>query len=115
MVEELDVSVLLEPGKMFAVKCKTQEEADIFIEFMKRNYPDKVRSWNGPSDHYWSQYYGRTCYSPCLNGEGARNQLTYYYEEWFNENGYIVVDCESLRTQFMDICQDEFACLFDIN
>ena len=114
-MDEIDVSVLLNTDQMFAVNCTTQEEADRFIEFLKLNYPERAR-WSGSPDHHeWPAYKERTCYSPCLNGKGAQGRLTYYYKEWFPENGYTVIDFRDLCVPVPEINQDEFAGLFNMD
>lgn len=94
----VDFSPLLEPGKLFAVRCESEEEARNLIAGMKIQFPEKIRSWS-LSNTYWDNDNdgmdeGRA-YFPDVN-DAEHDRFLHGDVRYAKENGFEIVPFSAL-------------------
>lgn len=110
----IDPSPILFGDKQYAVHCETEEQAEAFFDYLRINFPERIKGWSSDGC-MWDTYKQNTTYSPCLNGKGAYNRLTYYFKDWFYENDYEVVEFLDLCVQEIpDINEEDVSCLLGL-
>ena len=92
LINDFDISGL--DPKLTAVRCKTQEEADLFLEYRCAR-GDFTKESGIALSRYWREYCSSTCYR--LHGVGYCN------DSFYLEKGWTVVDfCDIYRPQTND-------------
>mgnify|MGYP003319155845 CR=1 FL=1 len=96
-----------------AVHFNSFEEAKIFYEEMKRNYPEKVRGWSHVIYAKRDEERGGVCYCPYFNSEyGSMTHASRYtYEEY----GTRIVEFYELLSDESEIAESEIPVVFLLN
>ncbi len=84
-------------SKNIAVSCKTEEDADSFLEMADLNGYRWITGRGLIGDSKWDDYEEETCY--CLQANG----LTYCDIDYFTGHGYDIIDC----SEFIDCGKQE--------
>lgn len=94
----VDFTPLLEPEKLFAVRCETEDEARHLIAAMMIQFPDKMKTWRS-DETFWMNdndgLGGGRAYYPDVNN--AENEEFLHGDvDWAKENGFTVVQFSDL-------------------
>ena len=94
---ELDLSVLLEPGVKFCVRCTEQVDAKNFVSAIMEQYPKKAGSWT-LDDHKlrsWEEG-GHLDFYPDLNNMDDWEELSWDDRTYADTHRYIIINFKDL-------------------
>lgn len=83
----LDLSLILHNPRA-AVHCSTYEQAEQFINYMRKHHHKRVSSWNLEN---WHEYGLDTCYSPYFE-HPEKSYMTYCPIEHYKGRGFDIVE-----------------------
>lgn len=96
----LNFDVLRNLG-LSAVKCNTEDEAQILIVEMFRQYPELVEKYWSNRDHRWSLYEPNTTYGlHIFDKESDTMQIA--NEQYWIKQGYTIVELKDLMCDRID-------------
>ena len=108
---EVDLSSLLTPGVLFAVRCETEDEARHLIGAMFEQYPGKMRYWPSRDTMWRDDNYGESggrAYFPDLNDEEDENFM-HGSVQYADAAGYTLVYFSDLVIQDSQIKESDMA------
>lgn len=94
----VDFTPLLEPEKLFAVRCESEEEVRNLIAAMKIQFPEKVKSWSLSRTHWENDLDGAAggkAYFPDVN-DVEHERFLHGDVRYAEEHGYIIVPFSKL-------------------
>lgn len=93
---ELDLSVLLEPGVKFCVRCTEQTDAKNFVSAIMEQYPEKAGTWD-LDDHKLRTWEGSYLdLYPDLNNMNNWDELAWDDQQYADNHGYVIIDFKDL-------------------
>lgn len=116
--QSLDLTPLYEPGVRLCVRCRSEDEALVFLARMMREFPDRTKFWTAGETN-WHDDYEFVDYYPYLNNTDGYN-LCWDTGSYSEDNDYTVIEFESLlyKVDFGEIetefSSEDFAKLTDI-
>lgn len=87
----IDLSVLMEPGKKFCVRCRDEESTVRFLNEMFRQYPERCKYWKIDENKWLKQTYGFVDYYPYFDDPTGH----LYWDENSDypcEHGFTIID-----------------------
>lgn len=96
----LDLSIFKDFKAKVCVRCYDEESSLMFLKEMMTQYPEKCRNWSGSENHYLSYNLQYIDYFPYLNDVGG-TQLCWDSEDYAENNGYTIIDFESIPEMFV--------------
>ena len=108
----LDFSPIMYGDTLYAVHCRTEEQADALLACLMEAFPENTRYWSRDDNKWWN-YEEYTCYAPYLNGAGNDNRLVYCSLDYFIKSGYEIVEFEalSIENEILEVTTEDFATL----
>ncbi len=98
----VDFTPLLEPEKLFAVRCESEDEARHLIAAMRVQFPDKMRHWPKDGSTFWGNDNGRAdggrAYFPDIN-DAEHDRFLHGDVRYAKENGFTIVQFSDLVVQ----------------
>ena len=94
---ELDLSVLLEPGVKFCVRCTEQQDAKNFVSAIMVQYPEKAGMWSleDPKLRSWEEGNHLDLY-PDLNNMNNWDELSWDDRNFAENHGYLIINFKGL-------------------
>ena len=89
----VDLSRMLEHPKC-AIQVSTEDEAKWFLQNAKEQFPERTANW--VSHNNYGVHKERTCYTLFYSGDTKPTNLSYAHDQWFIENGYVVIQLSEL-------------------
>lgn len=89
---ELDLSVLLEPGVKFCVRCTEQQDAKNFVSAMMEQYPDRTKHWT-LDDHKLRRFEPGSYldFFPDINNMDRWGDLSWDDRHYAENHGYRII------------------------
>lgn len=94
----LDLTPILHNPKA-AVHCTTYEQAEQFVNYMRKHHRQRVFSWNLEN---WHSYGKDTCYSPYF-GHPTKSYMTYCPIDHYVECGFDIIEFDELTKCVMEL------------
>ena len=86
-----------------AIHVATQEQADSVIHNAREQFPERISdSWD-TTHNYWRDYGAETGYTLYFEGDDEPTTMSYANIEFFEENDYVILECETLMTDATDV------------
>jgi hypothetical protein len=102
MFPTVDLSRMVE-NPPCVIHVSSLEEAKTVIYNAKNQFPERVKNWDIETKNHWGVYEKDTGYTMFYEGEDKPTTMSYSDIQWFEENGYEVIEFAELLGSIVDI------------
>ena len=90
-----------------AIHVATQEQADAVIHNAREQFPERISdSWD-TTNNYFRDYGEETGYTLYFEGDDEPTTLSYANIPFFEENDYVIIECEELLADSVDLTEGD--------